>query len=132
MATVALEALRRGRTSCGNGSEMDVGESSIRSRLENLIALAHLLERVEAGVVKADADQYRFLIRQLQAALEVELPHDALSAILRAHPAASELYENLHYQHAGLSRAPLERSVSTEALTQQILARIAARRSTDV
>lgn len=99
---------------------------STRNRLEKALALAHLLERVEAGTARVSPDGYQQLVRHLQTALQADLPADALQAILRAHPAAGEVYENLHYTDAGLSRAPLERSVSSELLTRQILARIAS------
>jgi hypothetical protein len=105
--------------------ETTMSASSIRSRLETVIALARLLERVEAGETAANADQYRALVQQLQAALSEQMPDDVLRAILGAHPAASDIYENLHYRHAGLSRAPLERSASSEVLTRQLLARVA-------
>ena len=101
--------------------------SSIRSRLETVFALAHLLERVEAGTVGASAEGYRQLVSQLQSALAEAMPVDALRSILHAHPAAAEVYENLHYAHAGLSLASLELSVTSELLARQELARIAAR-----
>ena len=97
---------------------------SIHNRLETTIALARLLERVEAGAVCASADGYRHLVQQLQAALREDMPADVLQAILQAHPAAGEVYENLHYKDAGLSQAPLECSVSSELLTRQLLVRI--------
>ncbi|HTP72954.1 MAG TPA: hypothetical protein VML58_12100 [Burkholderiaceae bacterium] len=102
-------------------------DSTIRSRLENVFALAHLLHRVESGHARANADGYRHLVTQLQAALSEEMPSDALKAILDAYPAASDVYENMHYAQAGLSRAPLERSVASELLAHETLARIAAR-----
>ncbi|HEX7435806.1 MAG TPA: hypothetical protein VF308_03810 [Caldimonas sp.] len=98
---------------------------SVKTRLENVIALARLLERVERSTVAPHPDQYRALVRQLGAALEADLPHDALQAVLGAHPATAELYENLHYEKSGLSRSPLERSIATEMLTSQALHRIA-------
>jgi hypothetical protein len=88
---------------------------SLRTRLETLIALARLLERVEA----------RALVGQIKAALEPALPEQALEAILGAHPATAEIYENLHYAISGLSRAPLDRSVATEMLASQLLHKIA-------
>ena len=103
-----------------------MGSSSIRSRLETVFALAHLLQGVEAGSVGASAEGYRLLVSQLQSALRQEMPSDALRAILCAHPAAAEVYENLHYAHAGLSLVSLERSVVSELLARQELARIAA------
>jgi len=98
---------------------------SLQSRLETTIALARLLDRVEASRVPVGADQYRELIRQLKAALSVPLPEPALNAILAAHPSSGELYENMHYERSGLSRVPLERSVASEMLAQQVLRRAA-------
>ena len=98
---------------------------SVKSRLENIIALARLLERVEANAVAVGADQYQALVRQVKFALDEDLPEPALQAVLRAYPAAAELYENMHYQLSGLSRSSLERSVSSEMLASQLLARMA-------
>ena len=101
-------------------------ETRIRPhRLENVIGLARLLERVERSTTAPDADQYRALVHRLGDALQADLPEEALKAILGAYPATAELYENLHYEKSGLSRAPLERSVQTEMLTSQALHRIA-------
>lgn len=100
---------------------------SLKNRLENAIALARLLERVETSGRAFGADQYRALVRQLGVALSQEMPDDALQAVLGAHPAAAEVYENLHYAESGLSRSSLERSVSSEMLASQILARAARR-----
>ncbi len=98
---------------------------SLKSRLETVIALARLLERVEASGVAVDADQYRWLVRQLALALSQNLPEDALQAVLGAHPAAADLYENLNYEQSGLSRSSLERSVGSEMLASQVLAKAA-------
>jgi hypothetical protein len=98
---------------------------SLKSRLETVIALARLLEHVEASGVSVGAEQYRALVRQLAQALSQDLPDDALQAVLGAHPAAAELYENLHYERSGLSRSSLERSVGSEMLASQVLARAA-------
>ena len=97
----------------------------VKSRLENAIALARLLERIETSAVAFNADQYQALVRQLQIALAQELPHDALQAVLGAYPAAAELYENAHYGESGLSRSSLERSVGSEMLASQTIARAA-------
>ena len=98
---------------------------SLRSQLETLIALARLLERVEARPVAAGADQYRALVGQIKAALVAPLPPAPLQAILAAHPATAEIYENLNYDVSGLSRSPLDRSVATEMLATQLLHKIA-------
>lgn len=98
------------------------------SHLENLIALAQLLDRVEPDVAAIGAEQYRTLVRQIQQALCAEpMPVDALQAVLGAHPATAMIYENLHYASAGLSRSRLEQSVASEQLAAGVLARAAAR-----
>jgi len=98
---------------------------SLHSRLETLIALARLLERVEASPVAVGADQYRALVRQIKAMLAAPLPAPALQAILKAHPATGDIYENMNYEMSGLSRSPLERSVATEMLATELLHKLA-------
>jgi len=100
---------------------------SLKNRLETVIALARLLERVEASGKPVGPDQYRTLVRQLGVALSQEMPDDALQAVLGAHPAAAEVYENLHYAQSGLSRSSLERSVASEMAASQAIARAARR-----
>ena len=95
--------------------------TSLHTRLETLIALARLLERVEASPVAIGADQYLALVRQIQGALEVEIPESAREAILGAHPATATIYENLHYEVSGLSRSTLDRSVATEMLATGLI-----------
>ena len=94
------------------------------AHLETAIALAQVLERVERSVEPLNAEQYQVLVAGLKAALSEDLPEPALNAILDALPAAAEVYENMHYQLSGLSRSPLERSVSSELLTAKLLARV--------
>lgn len=101
--------------------------ATLKTRLETVIALARLLERVESRVMSVGPDQYRGLVRQLAVALSQEMPDDALQAVLGAHPAAAEVYENIHYAQSGLSRSSLERSVGSEMLASQALARAARR-----
>lgn len=100
--------------------------STVQSRLETLIALARLLDRIEASGQSVGADQYRSVARRLAAALCEEIPAPALNAILAAHPGAAEIYENVNYERSGLSRSSLERSVATEMLASQVLARAKA------
>ncbi len=99
--------------------------TTLKARLETLIALSRLLERVEADPARVGAEQYRTLVRQVTHALDTDLPEDALRAVLGAYPAAALLYENLHYAHAGLSRSTLERSVQSEMAASQLLDRVA-------
>jgi hypothetical protein len=101
---------------------------SLQTRIETLIALARLLDRVEASPRPIGADQYRAVVRQLTSALSAQIPEPALEAILGAHPGAAELYENLHYERSGLSRSTLDRSVATEMQASEIIHRASASR----
>jgi len=100
---------------------------SVKNHIESLVALAGLLERVEKSPIeRVGADQYRALVRQVEAALAEEMPDAALQAVLNAYPATAEVYENLHYTQAGLSRSTLDRSVASEMATSELLAKISA------
>ena len=101
--------------------------TSIQNRLETLIALARLLERVEASPNGIGADQYLALVRQIQAALAAEIPEAARDAILGAHPVTATIYENLHYETSGLSRTSLDRSVATEMLATGLIHKAAGK-----
>lgn len=101
-------------------------DAASKNRLETLIALARLLERLERAPSSASAEQYRTVVQQLQSALGEALPAEALDAVFNAYPAAGTVYENMHYERAGLSRSPLERSVASEMAASQAIARIAA------
>lgn len=97
----------------------------VPERLVPLAALARLLERLDHSEQPVDADQYCIVVRRLQQLLQ-ETPADAaLQAVLEAFPAAAQVYENLHYQHAGLCRTPLERSLNSELAARRILDRVA-------
>ncbi len=102
---------------------------SLQTRIETLIALARLLDRVEGNAVAVGAEQYRALVRQLTAALAADIPEAAREAILSAHPGAAELYENMHYERSGLSRSGLDRSVAAEMQATAVLHRAAASRA---
>jgi hypothetical protein len=98
---------------------------SAKAKLETVIALARILERVERGTAAVNADQYQVIVARLKSALSEDLPADALQAVLGVHPSAAEVYENMHYEHSGLSRSSLERSVTSEMLATQVRARVA-------
>jgi hypothetical protein len=102
---------------------MNAPLATIKNRLETVIALSRLLERVEGTPTQIGADQYRALVRQLTVSLGQEIPDDALQAVLGAHPAAAEVYENMHYAQSGLSRQSLERSIGSEMLASQAIAK---------
>ncbi|MDB5732703.1 MAG: hypothetical protein JWQ03_2598 [Variovorax sp.] len=84
--------------------------------------LAQLLERLEHGR-QPDAEQYRMVSQRLAQALDRIADNNTLDAVLQASPAAAELYENMHYQHAGLCRALLDVSLTTERSAREAIAR---------
>jgi hypothetical protein len=100
---------------------------TVKSRIETAVALCGLLERVEHQAVQIGPAQYQSLVRQVGRALLQDMPDAALQAVLGAYDAAAVVYENLHYEQSGLSRAPLERSINSELLATQTLARAARR-----
>lgn len=102
----------------------------IPSHLQVVLTLARLLERLERSPRRVSAAQYRDVVARLARAL-AEVPSDpVLQALLDAHPAAAELYENLNYRHAGLCRSPLEPALAAEIGAREAIAR-AARASRD-
>jgi hypothetical protein len=99
--------------------------ATLKSRIENLIAMTQLLERVDAQPALVGAAQYRKLVQTVQNLLGADdLPGDALRAVLRASPAAAQLYENLHYDRSGLSQSPLELAVDSELSARELLHRL--------
>lgn len=99
----------------------------IPERLRVLVTLAQLLERLEVGVRASSADQYQSVVRHLVEELGRLEGDAALDQVLRMFPAASELYENLRYEQAGLCRSPLERSLDSELQARTAIERIARR-----
>ena len=84
------------------------------SNLDVVHALSRLIQRMEASPATMDAHQYRSVVLQLTRALEQVQPGKALQLVLEDCPAASELYENIRYEHAGLVQAPLEKALNAE------------------
>ena len=76
--------------------------------------LAGLLGRLESSTTAVSPTQYREVVSRLSNALIEADAHPQLRAVLDAHPAAAELYENLHYDQAGLCRSPLDAALSAE------------------
>jgi hypothetical protein len=73
---------------------------SIRSRAQTILALAGILERLDASP-SVDAGQYQTVVTRLKAALAEPLPDIVLEAVLSDHPAAQQLYENLREERGG-------------------------------
>lgn len=95
------------------------------SKLDVVVALARLLERIDGQHGTVSPEQYRAVAQHLSSTLAETPPSAALDQVLRALPAAAELYENLHYSHSGLCRSPLEAAMAAEQQAASSLQRIA-------
>jgi len=103
--------------------------ATLQNRIENLVAMAQLLERVDAQPTLIGAEQYRQLVHKVTALLDDPLvPEDALRAVLRASPASATLYENRHYDRSGLSQSPLDAAVASETAATEAIARVRGQR----
>ena len=98
------------------------------ARLTVFFTLARLLERLEQSKEPVGADQYKVVVARLAEELVKVRMDSTVEALLAAHPAAAELYENLSYQHAGLCRSPLEASLNAEIQARNVIARAAKNR----
>ena len=78
--------------------------------------LAQLLEKLEHSAVPVGAEQYRSVVEHLVHEFEDVEQGAELGRLLDAYPAASEVYENLNYQHAGLCRSALDVSLANPGL----------------
>jgi len=96
---------------------------SVKTKLETLVALARLLEKLDHSAEPVAAEQYQNLIERLKALLRDDLPADAVKSLLVHFPATAELYENLHYEHVGLVFVPLDKAVAAELAAQQAISR---------
>jgi hypothetical protein len=97
---------------------------ALPAELTLVVALARLFQKLEASPVAVAPSQYRTVAERLAQALREAPAGDALDAVLRAFPAAAELYENVQYAHAGLCRQPLEAALNAELLTRAAIARV--------
>lgn len=86
--------------------------------------LASLLERMERSNEPRDAGQYREVVRRLADALATVKSGETLGALLDAHPGASQIYENINYQYAGLCRSALDPALAAENEVRQLIDRI--------
>ena len=96
---------------------------------KNLVMLARMLERLDRSVEPVDPQQYRGVVEHLAEVLRTVAHDAALEAVLQASPATAELYENLHYQHAGLCRSSLDLALAAELAARDAIE--SARRETD-
>jgi hypothetical protein len=87
--------------------------SHAKTNLTTVHVLAALLERLENSSVPVGAEQYRSVVLHLVGEFN-EVSDPGLGALLDAHPAAAQVYENVNYANAGLCRSSLETSLAAE------------------
>ena len=80
----------------------------------NLVTLVQVLRKLEHSRVPVDPEQYRTVVAHITAELQNHAQDPGLEALLAAAPELAELYENIHYAHAGLCRSPLDAGVRAE------------------
>lgn len=90
--------------------------------LDNAVELALLLENAERNASPATANNYQVIVCQLRRVLVRGLPANDLQCVLEAFPAAAELFENIHFERLGLSRAPLLNRAHSAAMTKRLMA----------
>ena len=84
--------------------------------------LANLLDALDYRPRGAHAAQYRAVASILARELD-KLDRDTLEVLLNASPAAAEIYENLHYAHAGLCCSDLEAATRAEMQARDLIQR---------
>lgn len=97
--------------------------TSLQPHLTVARVLASLLERLDRSAAAVDPQQYQSVVLRLIDVLCDLDGKQGLGAVLDEFPSAAELYENLHYQHAGLCRTPLDSALSAEQMARQWIAR---------
>jgi hypothetical protein len=97
-----------------------------RADLTSTRVLAALLERLENSRSAVDAQQYHSVAHRLADALGQAEPGRWLDSMLAEFPAASQLYENLQYAHAGLCRSPLDQALAAELSARRWIERARA------
>jgi hypothetical protein len=95
----------------------------IPERLRVVVTLSQLLQRLETSAEPVAAIQFQAVVQHLAEELGRTPSDDTLDAVLRAFPSTAELYENLHYEQAGLCRSALELSLNTEMQARAVIAR---------
>ena len=95
------------------------------TRLKPLAVLAGLLEKLERQPRQASATQYRQVVLEIRHQLEdlstVAALDKPLDRLLQAFPGTAEVYENIRYEHSGLSRSPLEEATSAEMMATRVV-----------
>ncbi len=94
-----------------------------QSNLTTAHVLAALLERLENSVIPVGAEQYRSVVIHLTDEFNQVQADSGLGALLDAHPAAAQVYENVNYAYAGLCRSSLEASMAAEQQAKTVIQR---------
>jgi len=94
---------------------------TLQTPTQTTAILARLLERLDASRVSVDPHQYRTVAERL--AQELANPDVDWSPLLAQSPAATAIYENLHYADAGLCRSPLEAAMAAEMAARDAIER---------
>lgn len=97
---------------------------TVPTELLPVVRLSQLLQALDGQGGAADPHQYRLLVRKISAELLTHQGHEALAGLLDHLPASAEIYENLQYAHAGLCRASLALSLSSELAARELLGRV--------
>lgn len=97
-------------------------KTPVQSIPANLLLLAQLFERLDRSAAAVDGAQYRDVAQRLAREIEQTRDAAAVQTLLAASPAAAELYENMHYAHAGLCRSPLEAALAAEKSARSAIA----------
>lgn len=97
----------------------------VPERLRALVTLARLLELIERSAEPVGAEQYRSIVQHLKTELATVDPDETFRQLLTLFPAMSELYENLHYEHAGLCCSPLDAALAAEIQARSVISRAA-------
>lgn len=92
--------------------------------LKVILMLSRLLEHLEQDGRSTNAEQYRSVVQHLTLAISQETPSDEFKVMLERFPATAALYENLHYEYAGLCRSPLAASLHAEQTMREVLKRV--------
>jgi hypothetical protein len=103
---------------------MNTSTRTLPERFRVLLTLAQLLERLERNVAPTSPEQYRSVVEHLTKELDETEPGEDLNALLDSFPATAQLYENLHYAHAGLCRSPLDASLGAELRAKDLIRRL--------
>ena len=103
--------------------------AAVTGAFKTAITLAELLQRVDAAPHSIGAAQYRALVLHLDQLLDSLAPSADLQRLLDTFPAAAQVYENRHYGHAGLCRAPLSLSLNTELAARALIEKVRATRA---